>query len=78
MPYTTVYEATCSECETETTVAITVWPATRWDPADGETSPEECPKCGHPFDDTDEYVEHEPPEPDHHRDDHEDLGRFHP
>jgi len=70
MPNTEVYEVTCSECETETTVAVTRWPATRTDPADGETSPEECPKCGKPFNDTDNWAESEPPERyDRHEDD---------
>lgn len=68
MPLTTVYTVTCSECETETTVACTHWPATRWDPADGETTPEECPTCGHPFGEADGWDEQEPPEPDHHGD----------
>ena len=62
---TEVFEVTCGECGTETTVAETYWPATRWDPADGETSPEECPKCGKPWDETDERVESDPPEPDY-------------
>lgn len=76
MPTTTVYEVTCSGCETETTVAMTYWPATRWDPPDGETSPEECPKCGRPFDDSDSWSESEPPEPE--RDYFEERGRFEP
>ena len=42
--------------------------ATRYEPPDGETSPEECPKCGHPFGEEDKWEESEPPEPDHHDD----------
>jgi hypothetical protein len=66
VPVSTLYDVTCSECGAETAVAETVWPATRHDPADGETSPEECPGCGHPFGQSDEWREAEPPEPDHH------------
>jgi endogenous inhibitor of DNA gyrase (YacG/DUF329 family) len=51
--YTTVYDVTCAECGAESVAAVTVWPGTRWDPPDGETTPEECPQCGKPFDDTD-------------------------
>ncbi len=64
MPRTEVYDVTCAECGTETTVGITRYPATRYEPADGETSPEECPKCGKPFNDVDRWGESEPPEPD--------------
>lgn len=69
MATTTVYEVTCSGCDEETTVVETVMHATRFAPAEGETSPEECPKCGKHFDDDDDWQEGEPPEPDHHRDD---------
>lgn len=61
MPVTTVYEVTCAECGAETTVADTVMPATRFSPAEGETSPEECPECGKPFDQDDDWQETEPP-----------------
>lgn len=64
MPHTEVYDVTCSECGAETAVAVTHWPATRYDPPDGETNPEECPKCGHFFGDDDRWQEAEPPEPD--------------
>lgn len=74
MPFTEVYEVTCSECEAETTVAVTTWPATRYDPPDGETKPEECPKCGHSFDESDKWESSEPPEPDHHQDDYDREG----
>lgn len=61
---TTLYEVTCFECGTETTVLDTHIPATRWDPADGGISPEECSHCGSPFDQQrDHWVELEPPEP---------------
>jgi hypothetical protein len=76
MPTTTVYDVTCSECGTETTVAETYWPATRYDPPDGETSPEECPKCGHCWDSTDSRAEVEPDPPE--RDDWDDRGRWEP
>lgn len=70
---TTVYDVEC-ECGEETTVAVTYWPATRTDPADGETSPEECPKCGATFVDFDKaqvWVEREP-DPDIYEDDRHD------
>jgi hypothetical protein len=71
MPITNVYEVTCASCKTETTVAEHVWPATRTSPAEGELGPEECPSCGKPFDQEDEWKDSEPPEPDHHQDDYD-------
>ena len=68
MPDTRVHEVTCADCGVETTVGVTLWPATRHEPADGQTSPEECPKCGKPFGPEDEWRESEPPEPDPHPD----------
>ena len=65
MARTEVFEVTCSECETETTVAVIRYPATLYDPPDGETKPEECPKCGKPWDDDDKWEDSEPPEPDY-------------
>ncbi len=60
MPRTELYAVVCRDCETETTVAETVWPATRVDPADGETKPEECPKCGLPFSESENWTLLEP------------------
>ena len=68
---TEVYDVTCSECEQVTTVVETHIPATRWDPPDGDRSPEECPKCGHEFDSGDDWTEAEP-DPDRLRDEWED------
>lgn len=48
MPTTRIYNVEC-ECGEETMVAITHWAATRYEPPDGETSPEECPNCGRSF-----------------------------
>jgi len=62
MPSTELFDVACSVCDTETAVAVTIWPATRIDPADGETTPEECPKCGHPFGDDDKWERSEPPD----------------
>jgi rRNA maturation protein Nop10 len=62
MPLTTLYDVTCRECGAETIVASTYWPATRHEPADGELSPEECPKCGEPYSQDDLQHEVEPPE----------------
>jgi hypothetical protein len=66
MPISKPQLATCSKCRTETAVVYTYWPATRWEPPDGELKPEECPECGEPFDDNTAYADDEPPEPDHH------------
>jgi len=66
MPQTKLYDVTCRECGHETEVAETCWPATTLNPADGELSPEECPRCGNPFDQSDLQDEIEPPEPDPH------------
>ncbi len=62
MARSALYDVACAECGTETEVCETVWPQTRWDPADGETSPEECPNCGKPFGPEDAWAELEPPE----------------
>ncbi len=62
MPRSTLYDVICAECGAETEVCETVWPQTRWDPADGETSPEECEGCGKPFTQNDHWVELDPPE----------------
>lgn len=59
---TELFEVTCADCATETTVTQTTWPATRIDPADGETTPEECPKCGLPFSESSEWILLEPDE----------------
>lgn len=58
-----VYDVVCSDCGAETAVVEEYIPATRHDPAEGQTSPEECPGCGKPFDQDDRWVEAEPPEP---------------
>lgn len=61
MAITTVYDVICADCGAETVVADTHIPATRYHPAEGERSPEECPECGKPFDDEDDWQETEPP-----------------
>lgn len=57
--------ATCGECAATTDVVEVYWPATRYDPPDGETNPEECSGCGAGWDSGTIYVDAEPPEPDH-------------
>jgi len=63
MPRTEVFEVTCSECGTETTVGVERWAATLYDPPDATNHPEECPRCGHFFTSDDTWEESEPPEP---------------
>ena len=70
MPFTDVYSVTCGACGEETKVSITVWPRTRWEPAEGDQDPYECPKCRNEFNDPDgtdgnQWVLDEPPEPDY-------------
>jgi len=74
MPETSVYEVVCADCGVQTTVGVTRYPATRYEPADGSTDPEECPSCGKPFDPSDNWQESEPPEPEP-RDDYDDDWR---
>ena len=60
--------ATCAKCEHETFVTTVNYPATRWQPPDGERRPEECEGCGEPFGEGTKWEAEEPPEPEH-RDD---------
>jgi hypothetical protein len=60
---TRVYDVTCHACKVESQVGEVHYPATRYDPPDGETQPEECPSCGEPWGEFSLWVEAEPPEP---------------
>ena len=63
MPFMTYRLATCHLCRHGTAVAEAYWPATRWDPPDGERSPEECEGCGEPFGEETWWEQDEPPDP---------------
>jgi hypothetical protein len=60
---TTYLLATCSKCDHVTHVTEAYYPATRWDPADGERHPEACEECGEEFGEETGWAEDEPPDP---------------
>jgi hypothetical protein len=62
MPVTRVWDITCAECGEVNTVGEQYWPATRWDPPDGQLEREECDSCGADLHEGD-WSEAEPPDP---------------
>jgi DNA-directed RNA polymerase subunit RPC12/RpoP len=63
MPYARHFVAVCSECKERTAVTEMYWPATRWDPADGEFDVNECSTCGKEFDQDTRFEDGEEPDP---------------
>lgn len=62
MAETTVYDVECGRCGESTTVAVVRYPATRYEPASGDQSPEECEHCGEPFGEASRWLEIDPRE----------------
>lgn len=63
MPYTRHLLATCAKCGVTTPVTELHYPATRWEPEDGEYDVEGCAACGEPFSSDTGFEQDEPPDP---------------